>query len=113
MTDEAHPYPETEGPMTTPVAPRSSAAPGPVSQPPPAASRGLTGRLASASARRPRRALLAWGLLGLLALGLATPSPPGLPSTSHVTGPTPSSRAAALYNRDSGGTAGRQPTDVI
>ena len=48
--------------MTTPVAPHPSAAPGPVSQPPPAASRGLTGRLASVSSRRPRRVLLAWGL---------------------------------------------------
>jgi uncharacterized membrane protein YdfJ with MMPL/SSD domain len=99
--------------MTTPVAPRSSAAPGPVSQPPPAASRGLTGRLASASSRRPRRALLAWGLLVLLALGLATTSLRGLTSTSHVIGTTPSSRAEALYNRASGGSAGRQPTDVI
>jgi putative drug exporter of the RND superfamily len=99
--------------MTTPVAPRYSAAPSPAGQPPPAASRGLTGRLASVSSRRPRRALLAWGLLVLLALGLATTSLHGLTSTSHVIGTTPSSRAEALYNRATGGSAGRQPTDVI
>jgi uncharacterized membrane protein YdfJ with MMPL/SSD domain len=99
--------------MTTPVAPHPSALPGPVSQPPPAASRGLTGRLASVSSRRPRRTLLAWGLLVLLALGLAATSLHGLTSTSHVVGTTPSSRAEALYNRATGGSAGRQPTDVI
>ena len=82
--------------MTTHVAPRSSAAPSPVSQPPPAASRGLTGRLASVSARWPRRALLAWGLLVLLSLGLAATSLHGLTSTSQVVGTTPSSRAEAL-----------------
>ncbi len=38
-------------------------------------------RLASASARRPRRALLAWGLLILLSLGLAATSLHGLTST--------------------------------
>jgi hypothetical protein len=99
--------------MTTPVAPHPSALPSPVSQPPPAASRGLTGRLASVSARRPRRALTAWGLLVLLSLGLAATSLHGLTSTSHVVGTTPSSRAEALYNRATGGSAGRQPTDVI
>jgi hypothetical protein len=100
--------------MTTPVAPHPSAAlPSPVSQLPPAASRGLTGRLASASSRRPRRALLAWGLLALLSLGLAATSLHGLTSTSHVVGTTPSSRAEALYNRATGGSAGRPPTDVI
>jgi putative drug exporter of the RND superfamily len=99
--------------MTTPVAPHPSAVPSPVSQPSPAASRGLTGRLASVSARRPRRAMLAWGLLVLLALGLAATSLHGLTSTSHVVGTTPSSRAEALYNRAIGGSAGRQPTDVI
>jgi len=99
--------------MTTPVAPHPSAVPSPVSQPPPAAARGLTGRLASVSARRPRRAMLAWGLLVLLALGLAATSLHGLTSTSHVVGTTPSSQAEALYNRATGGSAGRQPTDVI
>ena len=79
----------------------------------PAASRGLTGRLASVSSRRPRRTLLAWGLLVLLSLGLAATSLHGLTSTSHVVGTTPSSRAEALYNRATGGSAGRQPTDVI
>ena len=91
--------------MTTPVAPHPSALPSPVSQPPPAASRGLTGRLASVSARRPRRALFAWGLLILLSLGLAATSLHGLTSTSHVIGTTPSGRAEALYSRATGGSA--------
>ena len=99
--------------MTTPVAPGYSAAPSPADQPPPAASRGLTGRLASASALRPRRVLLAWGLLVLLSLGLAATSLHGLTSTGHVVGTTPSSQAEALYNQATGGSAGRQPTDVI
>ncbi len=99
--------------MPTPVAPHPSAMPGPVRQPPSAASRGLTGRLASVSARRPRRALFAWGLLALLSLGLAATSLHGLTSTSHVVGTTPSGRAEALYNRATGGSAARQPTDVI
>jgi putative drug exporter of the RND superfamily len=99
--------------MTTPVAPHSSAEPSPVSQPPPAAPGGLTGRLASVSARRPRRALTAWGLLVLLSLGLAATSLHGLTSTAHVVGTTPSSQAEALYNRATGDSAGRPPTDVI
>jgi len=99
--------------MTTPVAPSHSAPPSPASRAPSAASPGLTGRLASVSARRPRRTLTAWGLLALLALVLAATSLHGLTSTSHVVGATPSSRAAALYNRVSGGSASRQPTDVI
>ncbi len=69
--------------------------------------------LASVSSRRPRRALLAWGLLVLLSLGLAATSLHGLTSTSHVVGTTSASRAEALYNRVTGGSAGRQPTDVI
>ena len=99
--------------MTTPVAPRPSAPPSPASQPPPVASGGLTRRLASVSARRPRAALTAWGPLVLLAFGLAATSLHGLTSTSHVVGTTPSSRAEALYNRATGGSAGRPPTDVI
>jgi putative drug exporter of the RND superfamily len=99
--------------MTTPVAPHSSAEPSPVSQPPPAAPGGLTGRLASVSTRRPRRALTAWGLLVLLSLGLAATSLHGLTSTAHVVGTTPSSQAEALYNRATGDSAGRPPTDVI
>ena len=99
--------------MSTPVVPHPSAEPSPVGQPASAASQSLTGRLASVSARRPRRALLAWGLLVLLALGLAATSLHGLTSTSHVVGTTPSSRAEALYNRATGGSASRQPTDVI
>ena len=99
--------------MSTPVVPHPSAGPGPVRQPPAATSRGLTGRLASVSARRPRRALFAWGLLVLLSLGLAATSLHGLTSTSHVIGTTPSGRAEALYNRATGGSAGLRPTDVI
>jgi uncharacterized membrane protein YdfJ with MMPL/SSD domain len=99
--------------MTTPVAPHPSAGPGPVSQPPSAASQSLTGRLASVSAQRPRRALLAWGLVVLLSLSFTATSLHGLTSTSHVVGTTPSGRAEALYNRATGGSAGRQPTDVV
>ena len=57
--------------------------------------------------------LAAWGLLVLASLGLAATSLHGLTSTSYVVGATPSSRAEALYNRATGGAAGRQPTDVI
>ncbi len=99
--------------MTTPVSPYPSAAPSPVTQSPSVASRGLTGHLSSMSARRPRRVMLAWGILVLLALGLAATSLHGLTSTSHVIGTTPSSQAEALYNRATGGSAGRPPTDVI
>src|SRR6202020_3304260 len=45
--------------------------------------------------------------------GLAATSLHGLTTTSHVVGTTPSGRAEALYNRATGGSAGRQPTDVI
>lgn len=99
--------------MTTPVAPRSSEAPSPAGTPPAAAPRGLTGRLASASARLPRRTLVVWGLLVLLSLGLAATSLHGLTSTAHVIGTTPSSQAEALYARAAGGGSARQPTDVI
>ena len=99
--------------MTVPTAPRSSEAPSPARTPPPAAPRGLTGRLASVSARRPRRTLVVWGLLVLLSLGLAATSLRGLTSTAHVIGSTPSSQAEALYARATGGGSARQPTDVI
>jgi putative drug exporter of the RND superfamily len=100
--------------MTTPVTPHSSAAPSPIGNPPRRVpSRGVTGRLAALSARRPRRTLVAWGLLVVVSLGLAATSLHGLTSTAHVVGATPSSRAEALYERATGGGAGRQPTDVI
>jgi RND superfamily putative drug exporter len=73
----------------------------------------VTGRLAAASARRPRRTLVAWGLLVLASLGLAATCLHGLTTTSQVVGATPSSRAEALYGQVTGGEAGRQPTDVI
>ena len=49
----------------------------------------------------------------MVSLGLAATSLHGLTSTAHVVGATPSSRAEALYERATGGGAGRQPTDVI
>jgi len=74
---------------------------------------GVTGRLAAASARRPRRTVAVWGLLVLVALGLAVTSLHGLTTTSEVVGATPSSRAEALYGQVTGNETGRQPTDVI
>jgi putative drug exporter of the RND superfamily len=100
--------------MTTPAAPRASAAPGPAGAPPGRARpTGVTRRLAAASARRPRRTLAAWGLLVLASLGLAATSLHGLTTTSQVVGATPASRAEALYARAAGGDAGQRPTDVI
>ena len=100
--------------MTTPAVPHASASPGPAG---PSHGRprrgGLTERLAAASARRPRRVLLAWGLLVLAALGLAVTCLHGLTTTSTVIGATTASRAEALYDRATGGAAGRQPTDVV
>ena len=100
--------------MTTPAAPCAATVPGPAGTPPGrVSSPGVTGRLAAASARRPRRTLVAWGLLVLASLGLAATCLHGLTTTSQVVGATPSSRAEALYGQVTGGEAGRQPTDVI
>jgi putative drug exporter of the RND superfamily len=100
--------------MTTPAPPHVSTVPSPVGTPPRRLpSLGVTGRLAAASARRPRRTLVVWGLLVLASLGLAATSLHGLTTTSQVVGATPSGRAEALYDRATGGDAGRQPTDVI
>jgi putative drug exporter of the RND superfamily len=100
--------------MTTPAAPHASIVPGPAGTPPGRGrSPGVTGRLAAASARRPRRTLAVWGLLVLASLGLAATSLHGLTTSSQVVGATSSSRAEALYDRATGGEAGRQPTDVI
>jgi uncharacterized membrane protein YdfJ with MMPL/SSD domain len=100
--------------VTTPAAPHASAVPSPAGTrfhrvPSP----GVTGRLAAASARRPRLTLVAWGLLVLASLGLAATCLHGLTTTSQVVGATPSSRAEALYSQATRGEAGRQPTDVI
>ena len=100
--------------MTTPAAPGASTLPSPERTPPRRVhSGGVTGRLAAASARRPRQTLIAWGLLVLASLGLAATCLHGLTSTSEVVGATQSSQAEALYDRATGGDAGRQPTDVI
>ena len=100
--------------MTTPAAPHASTVPSPAGTPPRRLrSAGVTGRLAAASARRPRRTLVVWGLLVLASLGLAVTSLHGLTTTSQVVGATQSSQAEALYDRATGGEAGRQPTDVI
>jgi len=100
--------------MTTPAVPHASTVPSPAGTPPRRVrSPGVTGRLAAASARRPRRTLAVWGLLVLASLGLAATSLHGLTTTSQVVGATPSSRAEALYDQAAGGDAARQPTDVI
>ena len=100
--------------MTTPAAPHASTVPSPAGTPPRRLrSAGVTGRLAAASARRPRRTLVVWGLLVLASLGLAVTSLHGLTTTSQVVGATQSSQAEALYDRATGGAAGQQPTDVI
>jgi putative drug exporter of the RND superfamily len=100
--------------MTTPAAPGASIVPSAAGPPPRRVpSPGVSGRLAAASARRPRRTLVAWGLLVLASLGLAATCLHGLTTTSQVVGATPSSRAEALYAQATGGEAGRQPTDVI
>src|SRR5271170_1695841 len=100
--------------MTTPAAPAASTVPSAAGPPPRRVpSPGVAGRLAAASARRPRRTLVAWGLLVLASLGLAATCLHGLTTTSQVVGATPSSRAEALYAQATGGEAGRQPTDVI
>ena len=100
--------------MTTPAAPHAPTVPSPAGTPSRRVpSRGVTGRLAAASARRPRRVLAAWGLLVLASLALAATSLHGLTSASYVIGATPSSQAEALYNRATGGATDRQPTDVI
>jgi len=100
--------------MTTPAASHASTVPSPAGPPHRRVrSAGVTGRLAAASARRPRRTLVVWGLLVLASLGLAVTSLHGLTTTSQVVGATQSSQAEALYDRATGGEAGRQPTDVI
>src|SRR6204780_1962585 len=96
------------------TSPRASTVRGPAGTPPRRVpSPGVTGRLAAASARRPRRTLVAWGLLVLASLGLAAPCLHGLTTPSQVVGATPSSRAETLYGQVTGGEAGRQPSDVI
>jgi RND superfamily putative drug exporter len=61
---------------------------------------GITERLARASARRPRRALAAWGVAVLTALALVATSLHGLTSNSHVVGSPDSEKAAAAIGRD-------------
>jgi hypothetical protein len=68
---------------------------------------------ASASARRPHRTLIAWGLLVLPSLALAPTSLHHLTTTSQVAGASPASRAEAVHVRAAGDDAGRRPTDVI
>ena len=77
------------------------------------ASTGLTERLAAASADRPRRMLLIWGAVVLVALVLVGTSLRGLTSNQHVVGMTESSQAQALYNQAIGSAANQKPTDVI
>ena len=87
----------------------------PASAPPSSEPRriGLTERLAIANALRPRRALIAWGLLVVIALVLVGTSLHGLSSNGHVVGATQSTRAEALYDQAVGASVVLQPTDVI
>ncbi|HET7566459.1 MAG TPA: MMPL family transporter [Gaiellaceae bacterium] len=57
---------------------------------------GVTGRIARACARRPRRTLAAWGVAVLLALAGAAVGLSGLTTDSHVTGSPESTRAERL-----------------
>ena len=75
---------------------------------------GLTERLATACARRPKRTLALWGIAVVVALVLAGTTLHGLTTSEHVVGATPSSQAEALYNQVIGASAAaRRPTDVI
>jgi RND superfamily putative drug exporter len=73
----------------------------------------VTERLAVASARRPRRILVIWGIVVVVALVCVGTSLKGLTTSAHVVGTTESSQAQALYNQVIGVQAGRTPTDVI
>jgi putative drug exporter of the RND superfamily len=74
---------------------------------------GVTERLAVASARRPRRTLVIWGIVVVVALVCVGTSLKGLTTSAHVVGATESTEAQALYNQVIGAQAGRTPTDVI
>ncbi|HYA69623.1 MAG TPA: MMPL family transporter, partial [Acidimicrobiales bacterium] len=75
---------------------------------------GLTERLAAASARRPKRTLLLWGIAVVAALVLTGTTLQGLTTSEHVVGSTPSSQGEAIYRQVIGATAAnRRPTDVI
>ena len=73
---------------------------------------GLTQRMAAASSRHPRRTLVIWGLVVLVALVLAGTSLKGLTTTPHVVGGTQSSQAEAL-NSEVAASGSHKPTDVI
>jgi len=74
---------------------------------------GLTERLAAASASRPRRMLVVWGVLVVVALVLVSTSLRGLSTSAHVVGMPESARAEALYDQVIGEAALREPSDVI
>ena len=74
---------------------------------------GLTEKLAVASARRPRRTLVIWATVVVVALVLVGTSLKGLTTSAHVVGTTESSQAQALYDQVVGSSTDRKPTDVI
>jgi uncharacterized membrane protein YdfJ with MMPL/SSD domain len=100
--------------VTAPVVPDSAAAPGAMTRSPrQTKAPGLTERLASACAARPRRTLAAWGMIVVLSLVLVGTALHGLTTTARVVGSTQSSQAEALYARTVGAASGQAPTDVI
>ena len=100
--------------MKTPAAPHAPTVPNPAGIPSRRVpSRGVTGRLAAASARRPRRVLAAWGLLVLasLAPGRHLPARPDHHLLCRRLHPVQPGRGP--LRPATGGAADRQPTDVI
>jgi len=74
---------------------------------------GVTARLARASARRPRRALAAWGIAVVAALALVATSLHGLTSNSNVIGSPASTRAADAIAKAFPRTAAAAKHDVV
>jgi RND superfamily putative drug exporter len=74
---------------------------------------GLTGRLALASAARPRRTLALWGVAVLVALALIATSLHGLSSTGNVVGKPESTKAKDAIARSFPGVVASEKQDVI
>jgi RND superfamily putative drug exporter len=75
--------------------------------------RGVTERLARASAARPRRTLAVWGIVVVAAFALIATSLHGLTSDAHVTGNPESARAASAIAKAFPPTPQSQATDVV
>ena len=74
---------------------------------------GITGRLARAAARRPKRAIGLWLVAVVVSIGLVGSALHGLTSTGTATGTTGSGQAAAALARAFPVQARRQTSDVI